>query len=243
MMKTSNVSIVKSFFYFAFFTLMLYIATRHVIPVFNGWGFHPAISWFIASGVLIFIPIFFLAILNVKKELNTNRRETILARLWLTNPSSKDWVWAMAGVILISILTGVIIFVADWVSQSLLGKPLQTSPSFMRFDPFQTGQYWIYLVWIVFFFFNIVGEEIMWRGYLLAGMSEKYPKTAWFFNAVFWMMFHIPFGIELMIMVLPTFFLIPYLVQKRKNTWIGIVIHAGLNGPGFILVTSGILNH
>ena len=242
-MKARNISIVGAFSYFAFFTLMLYVATRYLIPVFNGWGFHPAISWFTAGGILVFIPIFCLAILNAKKELNTTDRKAILTRLWLTKPDSKDWLWALGGALTIIILTGIIIFIADRAWQTFFGRPLETSPSFMNFDPFQPDQYWIYLIWIVFFFFNIVGEEIMWRGYLLAGMSELYPKTAWIFNAIFWMMFHIPFGIELMIMVLPTFFLVPYLVQKRKNTWIGIIIHAGLNGPGFILVTLGILKH
>jgi membrane protease YdiL (CAAX protease family) len=242
-MKPKKVSITKAFSYFAFFTLMLYIATRQLIPVLNEWGCHPAISWFISGGLLVFIPLFFLAIINVKKELNIRSPKVILARLWLTRPDLKDWLWALGGILLIIILTGAIIFIADRAWQIFLGKPLETSPSFMRFEPFQAGQYWIYLIWIVFFFFNIVGEEIMWRGYLLAGMSEQYPKTAWVFNAIFWMMFHIPFGIELMIMVLPTFFLVPYLVQKRKNTWIGIIIHAGLNGPGFILVTLGVLKH
>lgn len=242
-MEPKKVSITKAFSYFAFFTLMLYIATRQLIPVLNEWGCHPAISWFISGGVLVFIPLFFLPIINVKKELNTNSRKVILERLWFTRPTSKDWLWALGGALLIIILTGIVIFVTDWAWRTFLGKPLETSPSFMRFDTFQPSQYWIYLIWIVFFFFNIVGEEIMWRGYLLAGMTAQYPKTAWLFNAIFWMMFHIPFGIELMIMVLPTFFLVPYLVQKRQNIWIGIIIHAGLNGPGFILVTLGLLKH
>jgi len=242
-MAAKKISIAVAFSYFAFFTLMLYAATRYLIPIFNEWGFHPAISWFISGGVLVFIPLFFLAFTNVKKELNTNNRKAILARLWLKKPTSTDWLWAIGGALTILILTAIIIFAADWAWQTFLGKPLETSPSFMRFDAFQSGQYWIYLIWVVFFFFNIAGEEVMWRGYLLAGMSEQYPETAWLFNAIFWMMFHIPFGVELMIMVLPTFFLVPYIVQKRENIWIGIIIHAGLNGPGFILVTLGILNH
>lgn len=239
----NNITIAKAFSYFAFFTLMLYIATRHLIPVLNGWGFHPAVSWFISSGVLIFLPLFCLAIVNARKELKTSDLSSILNRLWLKKLKNKDWAWAIGGAVLILILTGLIMISAEWISQTLFNKPFSTSPSFMHFEPLQTGQYWILGVWLIFFFFNIFGEEIMWRGYILAGMSDQYPKSAWIYNAVFWMMFHIPFGIELMIMVLPTFLLIPYIVQKRQNTWIGIIIHAGLNGPGFILVSLGILKH
>jgi len=242
-MKTIPISIAKAFLFFAFFTLMLFIATRHGIPVLNGWGLHPAVSWFVSSGILVFAPLLFIAIRSVRKESDTLGVKAIFSRLWLTRPKSKDWLWAIGGMLLILILTGLIMNMANWVSQSFFNKPFQTSPSFMSFEPLHPGQYWIFLVWIIFFFFNIVGEEVMWRGYILAGMSEEYPRTAWLYNAVFWMMFHIPFGYELMIIVLPTFFLVPYLVQKRKNTWVGIIIHAGLNGPGFILVSLGILNH
>jgi len=242
-LESGEISIKRAFTYFAFFALMLYLATRQAIPVLNDWGFHPAISWFISSGLLIFAPLFFIAIGNARKELKTNDKKLILERLWLTKPSSGDWAWAIGGAILIIIITGVIMWAAESISQALFDRPFSTSPAFMHFEPLKPEQYWILGVWSIFFFFNIFGEEIMWRGYILAGMDGKYPKSAWLYNAVFWMMFHIPFGIELMIMVLPTFFLIPYLVQRRRNTWIGIIIHAGLNGPGFILVSLGILNH
>jgi membrane protease YdiL (CAAX protease family) len=238
-MNSSEISLTRTFLYFAFFTLMLFIATRHVIPFLNQWGFHPAISWFVSGGLLVFAPMFVIALQNVRKNIPATDKKAIMERLWLTRPSAKDWLWTIAGTILILISTGVILLVAGWISMNYFGKPFQTSPSFMHFEPLLPSQYWILAVWIIFFFFNIFGEEILWRGYLLAGMSERYPGTAWLYNAVFWMMFHIPFGYELMVMVLPTFFLIPYLVQKRKNTWIGIIIHAGLNGPGFILVALG----
>lgn len=243
MTEPKPISITKAFLYFAFFTLMLYIATRYFIPLLNSFGFHPAISWFVSSSLMVFMPLLVLAITGVMKDLKTKNKKLIIQRLWLTRPNNKDWAWALGGALLIVVLTAFIMLAAESISQTFFNKPFQTSPSFMHFDPLIPSQYWILAIWIIFFFFNIFGEEIMWRGYLLAGMSEKYPKTAWLYNAIFWMTFHIPFGPELMIMVLPTFILIPYLVQKRKNTWIGIIIHAGLNGPGFILVSLGILNY
>lgn len=241
-MPNPPVSLARAFMYFGFFTLMLYVSTRQVIPVLNGWGFHPALSWFISSSLLVFIPLFCVAIYNVSKAGIAGDYKSVLSRLWLTKPSTKDWLWAIVGAVVILIATAIVMYLSNLASQAFLDKPFQTSPSFMHFEPLHSGQYWILLIWVIFFFFNIMGEELMWRGYLLAGTSGKYPRTAWLYNAIFWLMFHIPFGYELMIMVLPTFFLIPYLVQKRKNTWIGIIIHAGLNGPGFILVSLGIIN-
>ena len=34
--------------------------------------------------------------------------------------------------------------------------------------------------------------------------------------------------------------LLPWIVQRRRNTWVGIIIHAVFNGTGFIVVTSSL---
>ncbi len=137
---TKEISIKKAFTYFAFFALMLYLATRQAIPMLNEWGFHPAVSWFISSGLLIFVPLFFIAIGNARKGTSkTNNKKLILERLWLTKPNSKDWAWAIGGAVLIIILTGIIMWVAEWTSQALFNKPFNTSPSFMHFEPLKSG--------------------------------------------------------------------------------------------------------
>jgi hypothetical protein len=40
---------------------------------------------------------------------------------------------------------------------------------------------------------------------------------------------------------LPIVFAIPWAVQRTRNTSVGIVIHAGVNGPGFLIVTLGLV--
>jgi hypothetical protein len=34
---------------------------------------------------------------------------------------------------------------------------------------------------------------------------------------------------------------IPWAVQRSRNTAVGMVVHAGVNGPGFLAVTLGLL--
>jgi len=36
-------------------------------------------------------------------------------------------------------------------------------------------------------------------------------------------------------------FIQSYVVQRRKNTWVGVVIHGGINGPGFLAIAFGLL--
>jgi len=87
------------------------------------------------------------------------------------------------------------------------------------------------------FFFNIVGEEILWRGYIQARLQGKY---SWLLCSFLWLLFHLPFGIDLMIMLIPVITIIPYIFYKTKNTLVGILIHGVYNGPLFVLVALGL---
>ena len=91
------------------------------------------------------------------------------------------------------------------------------------------------------FFFNMYGEELLWRGYILPRQELHFKENAWILNAVLWMLFHLCFGIQLMIMLVPIMIVLPYAVQKTQNTNVGLLIHALLNGPMFILVSLGII--
>jgi membrane protease YdiL (CAAX protease family) len=58
-------------------------------------------------------------------------------------------------------------------------------------------------------------------------------------HGALWSMFHVAFGWQLMLILAPLLFALPYAVQKRKNTWVGIVIHGLINGGGFLAVALG----
>lgn len=118
---------------------------------------------------------------------------------------------------------------------------IETTPSFMKFEPFQGTERFLLLVWGIMFFFNIFGEELMWRGYILPRQEIRLGKNAWIFNALLWVLFHVCFGIQLMILLFPIMFILPYSVQKTQNTTVGIYIHALINGPAFILVSLGVI--
>lgn len=91
------------------------------------------------------------------------------------------------------------------------------------------------------FFFNIFGEELLWRGYILPRQELAMGNTAWIVNASLWMMFHLCFGVSLLIVLMPIIVVLPYAVQKTGNTNVGILIHALLNGPSFIMISLGII--
>jgi membrane protease YdiL (CAAX protease family) len=33
---------------------------------------------------------------------------------------------------------------------------------------------------------------------------------------------------------------VPYVAQRSQNTWVGIIVHAGLNGSAFLMLAFGL---
>ncbi|MBN1898702.1 MAG: CPBP family intramembrane metalloprotease, partial [Spirochaetes bacterium] len=91
------------------------------------------------------------------------------------------------------------------------------------------------------FFFNIMGEELFWRGYIFPRQELAFKEKTWIIQGLLWTMFHIPFGWKLLVTVIPMIFIITYIVQKRKNTWVSIALHAIINGPAFIMISLGVI--
>ena len=144
--------------------------------------------------------------------------------------------WAGAGLFLSLVLMGVIATIAGALCPSF-----HTTPSFLEVQPLGPGEYHILLAWLPFFFFNIVGEELWWRGYIQPRHEAAFGGLAWVVQALFWTLFHVSFGWSIMLMVTPVLVIVPLVVQQRKNTWPGILIHGAVNGLGFLAVTLGFL--
>ncbi|HCY41650.1 MAG TPA: CPBP family intramembrane metalloprotease [Prolixibacteraceae bacterium] len=216
------------------------LVCRLLIPELNlEYRLHPALSWFL-GGLLIFLPLFLLTFYLVRKDgFRTNSE--IRERLRLQKMSSRDWKFTIFSTLAILLLTGTIMSISKFLHAQYGIPEIETTPSFMAFEPFQGSQRYLLLVWLIMFFFNIFGEELLWRGYILPRQEIRMNKFAWFFNALLWILFHICFGIQLMILLFPILFILPWAVQKTQNTWVGITIHALVNGPSFIMISLGVI--
>lgn len=220
-----------------YFIFIAYI----IIPYFNkSLGLHPALSWFF-GGYLVFVPLFLLALILVKREGNKFTLQIILERFRIRKLSKNDWKWTAISSVLILLFTGLIMYISRVISIEFGVNELETTPPFMQFQTLQGYEKFYLFVWLPMFFFNIVGEEILWRGYILPRQEKEHGRYAWIVNAALWLVFHICFGLDLMIILLPIMIIVPFTAQKTKNTAIGIITHALLNGPMFVLVSLGIV--
>jgi len=108
----------------------------------------------------------------------------------------------------------------------------------MEISPFHGKDALLLLVWLPMFFFNIAGEELLWRGYIQA----RLPGGYWPLCSLLWLMFHLPFGFELLIILVPIIVIVPYVYYKTNNTLAGVLIHGLYNGPVFVAVALGLIH-
>lgn len=102
------------------------------------------------------------------------------------------------------------------------------------------GQWAVVLLFAVLLFFNIAGEELWWRGYILPRQELTHGRWTWLLHGLLWNFFHI-FKWWDMIAVLPVTLILSYAAQRLKNNWPVIIVHALLNGLSLVIVTAGVI--
>ncbi len=83
--------------------------------------------------------------------------------------------------------------------------------------------------------FNILGEELWWRGYILPRQEVAYGRYAWAIHGTLWSLFHL-FKWWAVPAMMVTCQVVPFIAQRTKNTWPGILIHFLLNGLGILAI-------
>lgn len=216
--------------------LLLWIATRIGVPWLSArTGAESVVLWFLAAGVGVFVPLLLLAGAILYQEGALWRPNLWSDRLRFRRMTAGDWVGSFGALVAIGLSVAGLTAGLRWG----FGE-VRLHPTFMSMTPLTPGRYWILLAWLPFWVLNILSEEILWRGVILPRQVTAWGRWAWLVHGAAWLIFHIPFGPVLLLVLAPTTFLLPYVVQHRQNSWIGVVIHAGLNGPGFIAVAFGL---
>ena len=235
--KIKPISHFNSLAIFLSASIILYLETSFLIPYLHEvTGWETILFWFIVAGLGMFLPLIILADIMLKKEGFSLNKNTWENRLRFRKMSKEDLVWTFIGLIIIGTLSFVLM-----KAISLIFGEFSHQPPFMSFPPLGTDRLWILLVWLPYWILNIMGEEIIWRGVLLPRQAKTSQKFGWLFNGLFWGIFHFAFGWQLFITLIPMLMILPCIVHKRKNSWIGVIIHAGLNGPSFIAIALGLL--
>lgn len=214
-------------------TLLLTFATFVVIPHAVSAGVQPLLAWFVAGGSLVFAPVLVAALLGARTR-SKKLGGSLFCALRLRAMNRSDWLWTGVSFLAIGISSALLT-----VAGEHLVPDFTPGPPFMQVAPLGPDELWVLAAWLPFWLLNILGEELWWRGYLLPRQEVALGTRAWLVQGLLWGVFHASFGWGLIMVVAPTLFVIPWVVQRRGNTWIGVILHALINGPAFVMISLG----
>jgi membrane protease YdiL (CAAX protease family) len=216
------------------FSALLWFTVAVVIPwLRDAFGIPPLIGWYFSGTLLVLLPILSFGGLMAWRELSVQNLSEWRKRLRLVQMNRGDAAWTIGGLLVISIASAAVLALARW-----LDPRFRPSPWFLAQSP--GWHAWVFSAWIPLFVTNILGEELCWRGYLLPRQESALGRAAWLGNGIPWCLFHWSFGWPILVTLLPITLLLPWIVQRRRNTWVGIIIHAAFNAGGFLAATSGL---
>ena len=218
-------------------SIALILETHLLIPALSAaTGLEPVVFWFIVAGLGMFAPLLITTALILKREGTLFQPGFWSSRLRFRCTNMGDWFWSLGAIIVIGMMS-----LGVTKGLEIIAGPMEHQPPFMSFEPLTPERYWILLIWLPYWVLNIMGEEILWRGTMLPRQELVFGKWTWFFHGIGWGVFHIAFGWQLLITLLPILFVQSYVVQRRKNTWVGVIIHGIVNGPAFLAIAFGVL--
>ncbi len=198
---------------------------RNVLPT--------QVTYFLCVSLIVLAPMFFGALYMSARESASGRVSDVLARMRVRGIGGGDWVWTVGSFVVLSAAS----FLLAKDVMPRLG--LDATPFFFRNIPLAQGHRWILAVWPVFFFFNVFGEEFLWRGYIQPRHELFTGRWTWLVHGLCWAFWHLPMGVAVIFAALPIFFILPAVVQLRRNTTIAIVVHAAFGVFGFLALALG----
>ena len=232
-----KLGLVGSFAIYIPAAILMYVLTKFLIPYLSETtGQETILFWFIVGGLGIFTPLIITGLVILKSEGFKISKQNWTERLRFRKITGRDLLWCFGGIIAVGVLSGLIMKGLEIA----IGQ-FDHSPAFMSFEPLSKGRYWLLLVWLPYWILNILGEEFLWRGVMLPRQEIAFGKYAWLIHGFGWGLFHIAFGWQLLITLIPLIFIQSFVVQKTKNSWIGVIMHGGLNGPSFIAICFGLI--
>src|SRR5215475_705968 len=219
---------------FGVFSLLLWLTIVAVIPWLRDvFGIAPIIGWYLSGTFVVLLPILIFGSVMAWRELPAKQLSEWRKRLRLVHMNRGDAIWTIIGLFVISIASALILALARY-----LDPRFWPVPWFLSQNP---GWHTSALVaWIPLFVVNILGEELCWRGYVLPRQEAAMGRIAWLGNGIPWCLFHWSLGWPILVTLLPITLLLPWIVLRRRNTWVGIIIHAVFNATCFVIATSGL---
>ena len=224
----------EALLFFGIPVFLFAFAYRVAAPYLDSLGVPLLVNYFVIMTPHILF--FFGALIAYRMEGNPFTWEAFSRRFRLNPMRGKTWGWAAIAAIgnialyLLVYIAGrpIVDAVYDAVPDAeVIGSIFGDSTTFVGYPV--SGNFWLLGVFLIYYFFNVVGEEFWWRGYIFPRQELVHGTNTWLVHGCLWAAFHLftPYNA---LMVLPGALLISWIVQKQRNTWITLISHALMNG-------------
>ncbi|MDC6364748.1 MULTISPECIES: CPBP family intramembrane glutamic endopeptidase [Flavobacteriaceae] len=223
-----------SFLIFGTAALLFLFIERSLLPYLGGIGVNKLFLFLIMA--VPHIIFFSVALIGYRLEGNAWKWTDFRTRFRFKSIKGKMWLWAVVFVLVdIGLYLAVYKLAHPFVKSvhdafpppEILHEIMGDGKTFIGYTT--KGNWWLLFLHLFFYFFNVLGEEFLWRGYLFPKQELRHGKYTWVVHGLLWTMFHL-FAPYNALMVLPGALFMSYVVQRTQNNTIFLISHAVLNG-------------
>jgi len=163
-------------------------------------------------------------------------------------PGRRLWKWA-CGLTLFLTFSWALWYAGPWLRHvRFYEQPEYIRELLSRFGPSDfmgiplAGRWWVAVYYSAFLLCNVLGEELLWRGYLLPRQELADGRVAWVVHGLLWAAFHVFFQWTLwdFVRLVPTCCALAFVAQHRRNTWPGVVAHTFGNSTLWLQILRGV---
>ncbi|MCK4472465.1 MAG: CPBP family intramembrane metalloprotease [Anaerolineae bacterium] len=241
-----------SLLFFGLPAIMVIVCFHVIMPALISGGATPFNAYFVAMGVPLVVMLV-ASLVAYRIEGNPMTWAALKERFRLGRMNGKAWLWTIGTLVVISLGYGI----ASQISLLLVTNGIMPMPASLPawLDPRNmkrivetmdqaagglSGNWMVLITFVISLFFNIIGEEFWWRGYILPRQELALGKWVWVIHGLLWAFFH-AFKWWDVIGLLPVTVGFSYVVYRLKNNTPGIILHTLFNGLGVIPILLGVL--
>lgn len=228
------IKISHSILFFGIAALLFLFMERAVLPWLANIGVSKPILFVVMA--MPHIIFFATALLGYQLEGNPWKWQNFKARFRYKPIKGKMWLWAILIVLVdvglylmvYQLAFPVVKYLHDLIPPpEIINDIMGNDSEFLGYP--KEGNWFLLAFFLFYYFFNVFGEEFLWRGYLFPKQEMTHKKYTWVVHGLLWTMFHL-FAPYNALMVLPGALFMSYVVQRTQNNTLFLLAHATLNG-------------
>lgn len=241
-----------SFCIFLVFASVLYVTHYLLVPRYIESTGKPYLSGYLWGWIVTVGLVLLASLVLYRLEGNPFSWNSFASRYRLKHMPRVDWPWSLAVLVIAAGFMFGLSFTAEWLARIPFFAPHPMFPPELRpnaaanlasgqfMGMMLKGQWWIVGVYFIGWLLNIFGEEFFYRGWMLPRQEAAFGKYAWAVNGTMFCFQHFmqPWNF---LAIWPGALFMAFVVQYRRNTWIGIIQHGLMNFATFVFIVRGVI--